>query len=54
MKTVMENVNTGDIVEFDETEANDAVLDTDDISDEEFFAFLEEILREMEETVVKK
>jgi hypothetical protein len=48
MKTVMENVNTGDITEFDETENLNEV---DDISEEEFFAFLEELISDIEKTI---
>ena len=48
MKTVMENVNTGDITEFDETENLNEV---DEISEEEFFAFLEELISDIEKTI---
>lgn len=49
MKTVMENANTGDIIEFDEDEFD--TDDVEDISDEDLFAFLEEILEEIEELI---
>ena len=44
MKTVMENVNTGECVEFDEVEVDEVK----DISEEEFFNFLEELIAEIE------
>lgn len=50
MKTVVENTNTGVVTEFEEFDVPDA----EDITDEEFFAFLESVIAELEQIILKK